>query len=257
MTNTPPKAATVLIIGRAVMWGLWASLPAHPVMWFLCVCIGVDTVVLLWQLAMARAAIRGAGASAWSYLIGLLAIIAIAMVGTTALNHLSRSYLPAPRVISTAEPLPRIGNAALLEGAIDFDTYEAMKATLASGTPTAVLILNSDGGHVAAARGIARLVREAGLDTHVTDTCASACTLVLAAGHLRTKTPQARIGFHGYRLNSNVVTVDASEEATRDRADLEARGIDAEFLIKAYQTPHDDMWFPTTSQLRDAGVLTD
>lgn len=255
--DTPLQAVAALIIGRAVMWGMWSTLPAAPAPALLWAYIGLDTIVLLWQLRVAQKTIRASGASGWSYLLALLAIIAIAMVGAAGLNRLSELWMNSAPTIAASAPFRIDGDTAYLDGPIDFDTYEAMQTTLSSDTPPATLELHSKGGRIGAARGIARLVREAGLNTHVTATCASACALVFAAGQVRTKTPEARIGFHGYRLNSNVVTVSAADEATRDRADLEARGISADFLIKAYETPHDDMWFPTTPELRAAGVLTD
>ncbi len=253
----PTHALSALILGRAAMLVVWAMLPPSPAPVVLWGCLLLDTIILLWQISLIRATIRSTGPSLWSYVLSIAGLIAIAIVGTTGLNQLSKAWLLPPPAIKSAQPLKVDGQIAYLTGPIDFDTYEAMKKTLTLSPPPTVLQLNSSGGRIGAARGVARLVREAGLATHVDGTCASACTLIFAAGPRRTMSGNARIGFHGYRLNSNVATLNASEEQDRDKAAFIAQGVDATFLDRALAIAHDDMWFPSTAELKNAGVLTD
>lgn len=60
------------------------------------------------------------------------------------------------------------------------------------------LLLNSEGGDVATAMAIGRIVRKAQLETaiHEQNVCASACTLILAGGVWRYARNGARLGLH-------------------------------------------------------------
>ena len=87
----------------------------------------------------------------------------------------------------------RTSTGVRLVGRIDDSSYVRLAELL---TPGDLLILDSDGGYVAAAGRMAVLVLRLHADTHVDDRCASACALVFAAGHHRTTGPEARIGVH-------------------------------------------------------------
>ncbi len=239
------------------MLGVWALVPTVPAASLLIAIIILDAAVLLVQLKLAHRAIRADGASLQSYVLGLLSLVAVAMVGTTSLNRIAdRALLPDLSVMSSAAHTV-VDGVAVISGDITFDTFNSLQKTLAANDDLHTLSLNSGGGRIAAARGVARLVREKRLMTHVDSLCASACILVLAAGQSRTASLDARIGFHGYRLLSEVVTLNVAEEEARDRAQLRSYGISETFLNRAFAVPFEDMWFPTQKLLREVGVLTD
>jgi hypothetical protein len=171
-------------------------------------------------------------------------------------NQIARiATRPAPLAAAPAL-LPVTGQTATLTGPIDFESYNALQRTLAANPHLETLAVDSPGGLIQAARGLALLIERAGLNTHVTGTCASACTLAFLAGQTRTADPGAQIGFHGYRLVSDIATLDIDTEQVRDRAFLAARGIAPAFIARAYATPFDAMWFPTRAELLAAGILT-
>lgn len=239
------------------MLASWSFVPDDIRFSWLAPVLVLDSVILGFQLSLVRRAIRAQGASLSSYFLVILSFVILGLVGVTALNRLAvASMKDAPDVEATMYEVD-LNGAARLEGMIDFAHYAALKSLLEKDAHgVRVVHLNSTGGRIPAARGIARLIREAGLDTHVSGTCASACTIIFIAGNARTIQPDGRIGFHGYRLLSTIATVDVAEEERKDRAAFLAKGVTATFLERAYSVPHSEMWFPSHRTLLDAGVVT-
>lgn len=120
------------------------------------------------------------------------------------------------------------------------------------------LVLHSKGGNIYEGRGMAKQVREAGLNTHVESVCSSACTLVFIGGIDRSKLPRAKIGFHQYRMESDyhVPFSDPRREQQKDASLFAASGVSQEFLDLMYQAPDTEMWFPHDEVLLQSGVLT-
>lgn len=239
------------------MLALWTLVPVKPSVSLLVAVLFLDLAVLAWQLTLIRTARRIAGTGFASFALAILAILTVALTLHTDANRMAMAYLrplpvPAPPLALEIEQ-----GTVYLSGEIGFDSYNAMAAALRKQVKLTHLELNSDGGRISAARGIARLVREAGLSTRVSGTCASACTIIFAAGKRRTLSDGARIGFHGYRLVSNVTTLDTDAEQERDKAEFIKQGMDPAFVNRALAIPHDDMWFPSRAELRAAGVLTE
>ena len=211
-------------------------------------------------LAAAGLLIRSEAVQASGPVIGLLVritqIILLVAGLTQALNQLAQAHASAPPEREAVTLLPVRGTVALFAGPITLESYSALSETLRAVPGLTDLHLSSDGGSIPAARGMARLVLEAGLHTQAVGRCASACTLVFAAGTERRLQPGAQLGFHAYRLNTGAKVLSTAEEQNRDRASLAARGISAKFLKQAFATPHEDMWLPSAAELLEAGVLT-
>ena len=149
------------------------------------------------------------------------------------------------------------GTGVLLAGSIELGTTEAMRAVLEKHPDVRVLVLESIGGHIYEARGIAKLAIRRGLDTLVLGTCASACTTAFMGGKVRKIGPAGRIGFHQY---GRIATYDSpfnylKEEQEADRRFYAGRGVAQKFLDRIFEAPHDQIWFPMTTQLIDAGVV--
>lgn len=92
------------------------------------------------------------------------------------------------------------------------------------------------------------------LTTTVDKYCDSACTLVFLAGHQRLIAPDAKLGFH----QPWIVGMSSDEIAAidqRDRRYMEGLGIPSWFIDKSYATPNDSAWYPTISELTQAGVI--
>ena len=112
--------------------------------------------------------------------------------------------------------------------------------------------LNSKGGNIFEARGIAKLIQQNNVNTHVSAECLSSCTTIFIAGVKRTLSDNAKLGFHQYRINSNKLfapNVDIDKELKRDIVAFKKQGIDQDFLDKAFSVSHDDMWYPDHREL--------
>ncbi len=153
---------------------------------------------------------------------------------------------PVPAIPTTA--LIVRGNTILINGEIDFGTYDAIEAILEKPSePITTVRLDSNGGRIYAARGIARILIWHRLDTEVDKRCISACTLVFLAGNRRKLWEGAQLGFHQYAQASDVPLLDTAEEQEKDRLFLKARGVSDSFLRKMFQAEHNDIWFPDGS----------
>ncbi len=254
------SALIVLVGGRLLAhWG-WSALPLPlPGRWFAAILLA-DVAFLIWQSvgtmrAARRSARRGNVAGAWG--VTVLVIIAI----TLALNlWIDRSAAQAPPPViaapnSPAQVIFRTDTTLRLNGEIDWQSYRQLEAMMAD-TEVSALHLNSAGGLIPAARGMAKLVADAGLPTHVAETCASACTLIFLAGRPRTLGKSGRLGFHGYADQNLSGLIDIQAEQARDRSAMAAAGLDARFLDRIFDVPPTQMWFPTRADLVAAGVLT-
>lgn len=149
------------------------------------------------------------------------------------------------------------GSVVRLRGAIDFGLTGELAELLRRHPSIHTIDLQSDGGKVAEARGVAMLIDRYELATYVLHDCLSACALAFLNGSARHIGPQARLGFHSYRLNSPHVSIfmDPGDELDRDLAILEGRRIAPEFLDRVADTPHNEMWFPSHEQLLRAGAV--
>ncbi|MCI2398259.1 hypothetical protein [Aliiroseovarius subalbicans] len=159
-------------------------------------------------------------------------------------------------------PLARLslsadGTQLQLDGTIALGTRRRVEAVLHDAPGVGRLDLSSGGGHVHAARNLARFVQQRGLATHVSRDCSSACTLVFMAGHVRSLGPGARLGFHSYHLDvaSGLPNVDPAAEMQKDLVFLQAQGLAVEFLQKIPAIPAREMWFPRRDVLVAAGVI--
>ena len=243
-------------LSRLIVFGLWAlywgsALPAGAVWLMIVLDLGVLAVTAprLWWT-------RATFTPLWSLVLRSICAMYCVLALLGVFNSLARAYRSPPPPATAPTPLPVADGVLHLKGPLDFDSFNAVQAALDATHEIHAITLSSNGGRIPAARGVARLIRENGLSTHVDDTCASACTLAFIAGHRRTIAPEARIGFHGYRLLSMIDTIDAAQEQARDAAGFIAQGVCADFVARAFDVPHDDMWFPAHGLLRAAGVVT-
>jgi len=117
------------------------------------------------------------------------------------------------------------------------------------------IILNSDGGRVFEARGVAKLIREHQLETYVYDMCRSACTTAFIAGMKRYLGKNGRLGFHRYRLRSVLPAIDVAAEQEKDRAFYQAQGVAPTLLSRIFNEPYESMWYPEVEELLRTKVV--
>jgi len=145
-----------------------------------------------------------------------------------------------------------------LDGDIALGITKRMTQVLRENGDIAAIVLTSTGGNIFEARGLARLLIQNSLNTHVKDQCSSACTIVFMAGETRTMDDDARLGFHQYRLDmrTGLPNVRTTDEQDRDRAFFRERGIAETFLGRIFDSPADNIWFPDRQELIAARVIS-
>ncbi|HHS89125.1 MAG TPA: hypothetical protein ENJ26_02015 [Rhodobacteraceae bacterium] len=158
--------------------------------------------------------------------------------------------------------LDTLRNEFVLEGPISLRGFSALERIIADNPSVRAISLRSQGGSISAARGMARLIEEAGLETRAADPCYSACTLVFMAGQPRVLMLDGALGFHRYEVGTyrnlgGVVLLDVEEEQARDRAYLIGRGVSEAFLDRVFATEPDTIWRPTHEELLAAGVVSE
>ncbi|MHA7879028.1 MAG: COG3904 family protein [Saccharospirillum sp.] len=173
----------------------------------------------------------------------------------TASSALAQSAAEPPFSIWISED----GYYLRFEGRIDYGATEHLGQVLAETPSLRHLRLNSNGGYVAEARGMVRLVEEHRLTTSAYGVCASSCTLAFIAGHERVLEPDARLGFHRYHQSSHAMAmfINTEQEQEKDLAIYRKQGVAEGFLTRMLETPPQAMWYPTEAELLEAGVLTD
>ena len=148
---------------------------------------------------------------------------------------------------------------------------------LLSKTPQIrVVVLTSLGGSLGHADKMAATLAEFDVDTSVNGLCLSSCTHIFLAGRQRILPKGALLGFHRGQYSAEQIATDVDRSgaelspaiaAQMYNAGIEAglnevrfltsHGVSAEFAIKTLSYGPENMWFPTVSELLDAGVITD
>jgi hypothetical protein len=150
-----------------------------------------------------------------------------------------------------------IRNATEIEiaGSIVFGLTDDVSRELDAHPGVRIIHLNSLGGRVSEARNLRNLISAKQLTTFTGIGCYSACTLAYAAGARRLIAADAALGFHQYAFpGAKPGDLDAVYKV--DKADWLARGFTAQFIERAFTTPHTDLWKPSHDELLAAHVVT-
>ena len=144
----------------------------------------------------------------------------------------------------------------VIRGDLGFGTYKRLEAALQQ-TPMLTLVeIDSPGGYVVEGLAMARLLEKAGADTASLEECASACTLLLAAGKERYLGPKSEIGFHRSWSRSLGFGKGWSRTDHKVADYYRSRSTDEAFIKRALDTPAYDLWVPTHGQMFEAGYAT-
>jgi hypothetical protein len=253
----------VILIGlRVIIHLIYGVVPSSLPLIGIVVFFTADVVLIIWQITgTLRASENRLGKSGdtllyWGSYAASIVVVAIMIFDATTIISSRTGANPVPAISKTS--LIVRGDTILISGDIDFGTYDAIESLLEETLePITTVRLNSNGGRIYAARGIARILIWYRLDTEVDKRCISACTLVFLAGNRRKLREGAQLGFHQYAQASDVPLLDTAEEQEKDRLFLKARGVSESFLRKMFQAKHNDVWFPDRKELLTAGVITD
>ncbi len=222
-------------------------------------------IILPWQLVglwrSSRRYLREQGdVSAATFAQAGIIIALVSAIGSSATTVQRALGFHAIQVDAASPPdyelhvLPE-QNAMVIDGPIANGLSRDIKALLAEAPSIRTIILNSDGGRIFEARGVAKQIIERGLDTQVLGQCRSACTIAFIAGKTRSLGENGLLGFHSYRLDGFMAFVDPLEEQEKDRGFFLRQGLDADFVTQAFATPHEEMWQPGVELLLRAGVI--
>ena len=144
-----------------------------------------------------------------------------------------------------------------IDGSIELGITRNLRNLLLNNPGTRLAIINSDGGNIYEARGLAKLFRDNAINTRVDKICTSACTTAFTGGKTRTMGPDAKFGFHQYRIDSAVRTINA-DPAAEQQKDMELfrkSGVSDAFVERMFLAPANDMWFPTSKELVQSGYI--
>lgn len=151
------------------------------------------------------------------------------------------------------------GRTLHIKGTIDHGMTKDIRSLLSTNLSVNTVVLNSVGGSIYEARGVAKVIQEYQLATRVDQECSSSCTTAFISGTHRSMKQTAKLGFHQYRFEANYAFPDQQDnillEQQKDLAFFRSQGVDESFLKQVFETAHDDMWFPKLGALIRSGVV--
>lgn len=185
--------------------------------------------------------------------------LSVVNLGASVLPELAQTYQMAfkgdPILPDYSLRIMRDGSEIEITGGIKYGLTDDLLTVMKASRRIKTIHLNSDGGRVAEGLRLNKVIRDAGLNTYVSDKCASACTLAFAGGVERWIAEYAKLGFHASAAPgfSSAEGVDGDEIQS---AVLVRSGFDKAFVDKALATPNADLWVPELAELQAAGVVT-
>ncbi len=148
----------------------------------------------------------------------------------------------------------------MLTGPLVFGSTDDVREQLIASPDVRTIVLESEGGQIYEGRGLALLFKEFSVNTHVDNTCSSACTTAFIGGAKRTLGTSAKLGFHQYGMDADRARqissiYDTVAEQQKDIALFIEQGVAPEFTNKMFEAVSTDMWFPAKKQLLESGVV--
>ncbi len=129
-------------------------------------------------------------------------------------------------------------------------------AMIIAGNPqiTAVAFADSRGGWMQEGQGLGQFIHDHQLDTRVSRSCMSACTVAFLGGKARVLIKGAQLGFH----QPVPIADDKSYRILADKARhyFMQMGIAEDFFNKIMHIPYKTIWVPTDDELMAAHVVT-
>jgi hypothetical protein len=130
----------------------------------------------------------------------------------------------------------------VLRGPMHFGSAEALQRAMERHPQLTLVELDSPGGYVVEGLRMAQMLTRRGMDTVALGECASACTLLFAAGQARYLGQDAEMGFHrsGRRYGPVGEGWSATDHAMADY--YTQRGVNRGFVEKALAPSSADLW---------------
>jgi hypothetical protein len=192
-------------------------------------------------------------------LVSSLAAILLTTIGTYQTLEVYKQKLIDDRIIPTAPlyslELVKQNSLIYLRGPFQIGITNRVEELIGQYPEVKGIILDSEGGQIYEGRGLARLIRESGLQTITLNSCLSSCTTAFIAGTNRSLGKTARLGFHQYKTYSLIPSVNVENEQAKDMAIFIKQGVSPGFLKQIFSQPPEAMWWPDVDQLLEAGVV--
>ena len=229
-------------------------------------------VVLCWQIvgviraADVHFAVRGNMAMVWGVQLGAILLFVLSALYGLELAQLALR-VPPPEDDLIRMQVAREANyrllvleteaSLLLEGPIELGVTRRVRQLLNENLHIESVVLTSPGGNIFEARGLANEISLRRLNTHVIERCESACSVAFIGGVVRSASPQARFGFHQYRINAGyaIIATDVENEQRRDKQAFSRAGASSEFINRLFSAQAGQMWWPTVQELQSYGVI--
>ncbi len=144
------------------------------------------------------------------------------------------------------------GRALEISGTFSWALPQQVGLALAETPNVRVIYLDSLGGHIKAALDVADLITAHNLDTYVSHMCASACTIAFLAGHRRTVSETAQLGFH----QAHGPTLSNEQSNLLLQRVYQTYSLPTAFVAHILRTPPQGLWIPNLAELRKAGIVT-
>lgn len=144
----------------------------------------------------------------------------------------------------------------VISGEFKFGSAQALEAVLAANPSFKLVEIRSPGGYVLEGMRMAQVLLDRKMDTVALEACASACTLLLAAGEERYIGPKAEVGFH--RSGSKYLPVSLGWSHTDHQVAryYASRGTTEEFIRRALTPPIYDLWVAPHGEMFASGFAT-
>lgn len=236
----------------------YSSIVAALIVFTVIAIIAVWQLVGTWRATSKNKAPRRSFVSRWLGRTVALASFALAAVAFATMPGVVANYYAEA---TDADWIGQKGHILEIEddnltisGYMSWGLYDEFVEALNNNPEIKTIILNSPGGHYAVGLRMGRLIRAHGLDTLTTEMCGSACTYAFLGGERRMLQKGAQLGFHAMGGNTQAVLERMQRHATET---LKAADVPDAFIERVFETPSEDVWYPTLRELREANVVTD
>lgn len=254
-----------IAVGQALILGLAQSRQLLLVAWAFVIFVLASLALRAWSFvgiwrSAGRHADRG-GSETWAWVARAMVVLAIlsffvtgpqlwSQVREMGLIAMGRDPIGLPATIKVSQD----GRQITLDGNITSGVGNDLRKTLAAAPNAQNLLLNSHGGRILEALAMADQIKARRLNTRVVENCESACTLLFLAGAERSASPLAQIGFHQPNF-PGLSSQDREDIIQSNSQDYREAGMSEDFIQRIMATPPDKMWYPTTEEMTEAGVL--
>ena len=225
--------------------------------------IPIITLIVIWQtVGIWRSSDRYSREESrwfWPAVAKLMVIFGVLNLA----GEYNKTYIPALREsfqmaewVSSIEWEIKVlneGKEVELSGGIKGGISEEFLTVLKAVNSIEVVHVNLyEGGMVDEAMQLNKIIHEYELSTYVSGECVSACTIVYLGGKKRFLNKHARLGFHTYSVPG---VKDEEMNLYESKSFLRKLGIGNNFINRIFNTPSDEMWYPTADELVKANVV--